>query len=431
MGRRKALVLGGYGLIGSACMRALAAAGFEVVGMGRSGAAARASDAGAEWVIQDIPSVSVAEWRALLAGVDVVVNAAGALQDGARNDLEAIHVSAVARLVEAAGPGLRIVQISAAGVSAEASTAFFRTKARGDAIVQGAADWVILRPVLVLAEEAYGGTALLRAAAGLPWVLPQVLPGAQVQTVHVGDLAGAVVAAARGEVPSGTVADLTEAGSRSFPEVLVAVRRWQGWPEPVLRPRVPGVVLAGLGRCADLLGHLGWRSPLRTTALRALSAGVRGDPAAWARVGGRPCRALEETLATLPATRQERLFARAYWALPLSIGVLSLFWVATGAITLSDPGRAVSLLTQRGVAEGVAWGAVIGGAVADLALGCAILWRRWARPAALGMVGLSALYLISAVVVAPDLWADPLGPMVKVLPGMVLALIVWLWVEER
>ncbi|MEY8838500.1 SDR family oxidoreductase, partial [Cribrihabitans sp. XS_ASV171] len=371
------------------------------------------------------------EWRALLDGVDVVVNAAGALQDGARDDLEAIHVSAVARLVEAAGPGLRIVQISAAGVSEVASTEFFRSKARGDAIVQGAADWVILRPVLVLAEDAYGGTALLRAAAGLPWVLPQVLPGAQVQTVYLGDLARAVEAAARGDVPSGTVADLTEAGSRSFPELVAKVRRWQGWPEPAARPRVPRVVLAGLGWGADLLGHLGWRSPLRTTALRALGDGVRGDPAAWERAGGAPCRSLEETLAVLPATRQERLYARAYWAVPLAIGVLALFWVATGMITLWDPGRAVALLTQRGVAKRLAWGAVIGGAVADSALGCAILWRAWARRAALGMVALSVLYLLGGLAVAPDLWADPLGPMLKVLPGMVLALIVWLWVEER
>jgi uncharacterized protein YbjT (DUF2867 family) len=169
----------------------------------------------------------------LLIGVDVVVNASGALQDGAGDDLEAIHVTAVARLVEAAvGTSLRIIQISAAGVSPSASTAFFRTKARGDAIVSSAKEWVILRPTLVLSPEAYGGTALLRAVAALPLILPRVLPEAQVQTVYVGDIAAAVVAAAKREVPSGTIADLTEREARSFPDLVAAVRRWQGWATP-------------------------------------------------------------------------------------------------------------------------------------------------------------------------------------------------------
>jgi hypothetical protein len=106
---RRAVVLGGYGLIGSACMRALAEAGFEVTGIGRSRRSAIAADPAATWVIRDIPTISTEEWRGLLIGVDVVVNASGALQDGAGDDLEAIHVTAVARLVEAAvGTSLRI-----------------------------------------------------------------------------------------------------------------------------------------------------------------------------------------------------------------------------------------------------------------------------------------------------------------------------------
>ncbi|MEM8823882.1 MAG: NAD-dependent epimerase/dehydratase family protein [Pseudomonadota bacterium] len=99
----RVVVMGGYGLIGSACMRALRTAGFEVRGMGRSHAAAHAVVPDVDWVIRDIPSVSVEEWRGILDGVDVVVNASGVLQDGARDDLEAIHVTAVERLVAAAG----------------------------------------------------------------------------------------------------------------------------------------------------------------------------------------------------------------------------------------------------------------------------------------------------------------------------------------
>lgn len=430
---RKAVVLGGYGLIGSACMRALAEAGFAVTGVGRSRAAALASDPQGDWVIRDIPGIQPAEWRALLEGADVVVNASGALQDGARDDLEAIHVTALSRLAEGAeGLPLRIIQISAAGVSAAASTEFFRSKARGDAVLMARArDWVILRPVLVIAPDAYGGTALLRGAAGLPLVLPRVLPGAMVQTVHVDDLTAAVVAAARGEVPSGLIADLTEPQAQGFDDLVESVRRWQGFPPPRFRPRVPGVLLRLAGRGADLLGHLGWRPPLRSTALRALAEGIRGDPSAWLAAGGRPCRPMKATLAGLPATRQERLFARLYVALPLAIATLALFWGTSGLVALADPPRAMAVLEGRGLPSWIAGPTVIGGALADIVLGLAILWRPWARRAALGMIGLSATYLLGSLAAAPDLWRDPLGPMVKVIPGMMLAALVALTLEDR
>ncbi|MEM7644567.1 MAG: SDR family oxidoreductase, partial [Pseudomonadota bacterium] len=362
--------------------------------------------------------------------VDVVVNASGVLQDGARDDVEAIHVTAVERLVAAAS-GCRLVQISAAGVSAEASTAFFRTKARGEAAIATAGDWVILRPTLVLAPEAYGGTALLRAAAALPGVLPKVLPEAQVQTVSVEDVAQAVVAAVEGRVPSGTIADLTEPEARPLPDLIAAIRRWQGWPEARLRVPVPGALLRLIGWAADGLGHLGWRSPLRTTALEVLKDGVRGDPGAWEAAGGAPCRGLDETLASLPATRQERVFARAFLAVPLAIAALAVFWSVSGLIALLDVPRAMAILTERGAPQVLAGLTVVGGAAADIALAAAICWRPWAKRAALGMVGLSGAYLLGSVIFAPDLWADPLGPMVKVIPALVLAALVWLLLEER
>lgn len=428
----KAIVLGGYGLIGSACMRALADAGFDVTGIGRSRKSATTADPAADWVIRDIPSITVAEWRELLAGVDVVVNASGALQDGAQDDLEAIHVTAIGNLVAGAAElPLRIVQISAAGASLDASTKFLRSKAQGDQIVVSSSDWVILRPVLVLAHDAYGGTALLRGAAALPMALPRVFPDTRIQTVSIADVTDAVVAAARGQVPSGLIADLTERAAHSFPQLLAKIRRWQGFDSPIFTLPVPGIFLSAIGTFADLLGHLGWRSPLRSTALSVLKTGIQGDPDTWEKAGGRACRSLDATLALLPPSRQERLFARAYFAVPLAIGTLALFWCVSGLVTLVQPARAMAVLTERGALGWMIWPSVIGGALADIALGLAILWRPWAKRAALGMIGLSAGYLLGSLLIALDLWADPLGPMVKVFPGMALAALVWLLMEDR
>lgn len=144
-----------------------------------------------------------------------------------------------------------------------------------------------------------------------------------------------------------------------------------------------------------------------------------------------PCRALEQTLREMPATRQERLFARAYLAIPLAIVTLSVFWIASGLVPFLNLEGTVDVLTSRDVSRGFALFTVIGGAIGDVTLGLAILWRRWTRRAALGMILLSCGYILGSLIFAPDLWTDPLGPMVKVFPGLTLAALVALMVEER
>lgn len=428
----KVIVLGGYGLIGSACVKALRTAGFHVTAIGRSAASVPSPVPLVDWVIRDVTKISVDEWRALLSGVDVIVNASGALQDGSKDDLEAIHVTTINKLVQGSvGLPVRIVQISAAGVSDEASTRFFRSKARGDAIIrEKAADWVILRPTLVLSPEAYGGTALLRAASALPLVVPKVFPNSPVQTVYVGDVADAVVSSAIGDVPSGTVADLTETGTRSLPDLLHMIRRWQGYPKGI-NVTIPALLLTVTSRIADFLDHLGWHSALRSTSMITLKDGVKGDPATWLAAGGKPCRSLPETLHDIPSTRQERLFARAYFMIPASIAILSIFWVASGLIALAQPSRAMAVLTERGIPADITRLIVMGGALVDLALGIGILWKRWCRQAAIGMAVVAISYAAGSLFIAPDLWLDPVGPMLKVLPGIMLAVSVWMLVEER
>jgi len=163
----------------------------------------------------------------------------------------------------------------------------------------------------------------------------------------------------------------------------------------------------------------------------ALEAGVRGDPAAWAAAGGARCKSLSETLAAMPATLQDRWFARAYLAFPVAVGLLALFWLASGLIGLARFGAAEAVLTGRGFPAAAAALAVGAGAIADIGLGAAILWRRWVQAASAGMILLSLGYLAGATAFAPDLWADPLGPMVKVVPGIGLALFTALMAEDR
>lgn len=420
----KALVLGGYGLIGSACMRALTGANFTVAGVGRSRNTANRLFPAKDWTICDISKVSVDEWRHIFGEFDVIINASGALQDGGQDDVYAIHQASVERIVAAlANTQKRLVHISAAGVSEQAPTDFYKSKAKGELAICGSKlDWVILRPTLVFGHGAYGGSALLRAATAIPFVAINVFPHTQIQTIHIDELAQAVVQAANGEVAPGTIADLTENNTRSLPETFNMLRQWLGFPEPKIRLSIPFPLLSTLSFFADVAGVLGWRSPLRSNAVRALQSGIKGDPTAWKNAGGQTFRSFDEVLDDMPATIQERWFARLYLAFPVSVLLLSIFWLLSGTIGLFQFGVAKEVLMARGIDGQFASIAVVGGAVVDIVLGLAILWRRWTAYACMGMIGASVAYLIGGTVMTPDIWADPLGAFVKIIPGIGLAL---------
>ncbi len=430
----RVLVLGGYGLIGEAVARRLLADGMSVTGLGREVGAARRRMPDMLWYAADIARLTTAaDWRPVLAGIDALVNAAGALQDGARDDLAAVHHHAMAALYAAcAEAGLqRFVQISAVGASPDADTAFLRTKAAGDAALAASGlDWVILRPGLVVGAGAYGGTALLRALAAFPVVTPLVLGDRPLQTVAVGDVAAAVARALAGGAPSRKTFDLVEDRPQALADVVAAFRAWLGYP-PARAVRVPVPFGNAVARIADGLGRLGWRSPLRTTAMRAVTAGVTGDPEPWREATGAGVDPLAQTLQDLPSTVQERWFARMFLLKPAVLGALSLFWLVSGLVGVAQLQAAAAILTQRGVPDGLAEAAVLAGSLADLMLGAAVLVRRTARPALLGMIVVTLAYLLGATLVAPDLWLDPLGSLVKTLPAMLLAVVGLAILEER
>src|SRR5262249_32037067 len=104
----------------------------------------------------------------------------------------------------------------------------------------------------------------------------------------------------------------------------------------------------------------------------------------------------------------------------------------TGLISLG-PGYATSkgLLAEAGAGPRLAALGVIAGAIADIAVGIGIALRRTARSALLCALAISLLYLIAGTLLLPRLWADPLGPMLKILPIMVLNLMLLAVLDDR
>ncbi len=428
----RVLVVGGYGLIGGYVVAALATAGHQVIGVGRDVALARRRAPFARWEKADLARFGEADWAALLVGVEAVINCAGALQDGPRDDLQGAHVTGLTTLARAAkAAGVRrLVQVSAAGV-AQGAGAFAASKRAAEAALAGEEiDWVILRPGLVLGPGAFGGSALLRGLAGFPLVIPCVYPDSLIQVVAVQEVAQAVLAAIAPGAPSRVAIDLVSARAYPLREILTRLRAWLGEAAaPVLA--LPGFVAGAVAAAADALGWLGWRSPMRSSAVAQLRQGVRGDPASAGALLSVPIGGLDSLLAAAPAGVQERWFARLYFLKPVGLATLAIFWAASGLGGLLAPHRAAAVLEVAGLPPALAANAVRAGSAADLLLALLACHRATAPMALKGMVGLSAGYLLAASLWRPDLWSDPLGPLFKVVPAMVLALVVLAQMAER
>ncbi len=426
---RCVLLLGASGLIGSAVLARLRTDRYVVRAIARR--AGQAQD-GVEWRVLDLKAlVEPADWAPHLKGIYAVVNCAGLLQGG--DDMRAVHADSVRALYgacEAAGVR-RVVHVSAIGVERGALSEFSATKRAGEeALMATTLDWVVLRPSVVVGRAAYGGSALFRGLAALPVVLE--LPDAgPLQVVALDELVATIAALLQPGAPARIALDVAGPERLEPPVVVETFRNWLRLP-PAPRWRVPRWLAACGYRLGDAVRALGWRAPIGSVARRELARGAVGDPAQWQQVMQLRPTSLAAALAREPASVQERWFARLYLFKPLVFAVLALFWIGTGVISLG-PGweQGLSYLREGGVGEELAWAGVIAGALADIAIGLGIAVRRTARAALWAAVAISLFYMIAGTFVLPRLWLDPVGPMLKIWPIVVLNLIALAILEDR
>lgn len=429
----RVFVLGGYGFIGSSVVARLLKAGHDVVGLTRSRDACRRFPA-VEWRDGDISKLtSAADWHSLIAGCKAVVNCAGALQDNPRDSLNAVHVAGPMALYRAcADLGIRrVVHISAAGLGG-ADTRFGQTKREAEAGLTALdLDWVILRPGLVIGSNAYGGTALLRGLAGFPFCIP--IAGAEntVQIISMRDVAETIRIALKENAPSKVIWELVHPEQTTLKEILLAFRAWLGFRVGSAW-RVPYFVVQLVALAADASAYLGWRSPLRSTALKQLASGVGGDPSAWIKDTGVQPKSLQDIFAEQPSGLQERRFARSFFVKPLGLIVLSLFWIFTGLIGLtSGMDEAIRLMRLTPLPDIAAFPVVIAGSLLDICLGLLVVIRRTARAALIGMLIACGAYVLGGSILTPELWFDPLGALAKAIPVALAALAMLSLMDER
>lgn len=272
------------------------------------------------------------DWAPHLAGIDAVINCAGILQGRPGQSIDAIHARAPVALFQACvAAGIkRVVQISAISAEPGAGTGYAATKHAADAYLAGTGlDWVILRPSLVYAQSAHGGTALFRAIAALPFVTP--VPGdgrQQFQPIHMDDLTGAIVGILAD--PSARRIIIDPVGPEPIPlrQLFADLRQWLGYrPVPALQIPMPLMRLAA--RIGDVFG-----GSLNTTAIRQVEFGNTGPVEPFVAATGIRPRGWKAGLNQHSAQPRDRRNARLYFVRPLLLAALALFSLGAALATI-------------------------------------------------------------------------------------------------
>jgi len=436
---RKILVLGASGLIGRFVTDDLRARGFVVIGVARRFASSPQSSA----LDLAMPLVSMdAGALGRLIGdhrIDVVVNCLGVLQDAPGHDVGAVHRDFVARLLRAVGDSgraVRLIHISIPGAERDDRTAFSRTKREAERLIAASGvAYAILRPGFVVAPSAYGGSAMLRALAALPIQLPAAESARPFQPVMVEDIAATIAWLAGRAIGDNTanaaVWDVMQKQPLTLGDVVEQFRRSFGSTDD---PRIPlPALMLDLGaRLGDIASWLGWMSPMRSTAIAELRRGVSGDPSAWIAATGIVPTTLAQAIGQHSATIQDKWFARLFLIKALVIASLSVFWIVSGFIALFVSYRAAAaILSAHAFPPSLVAPVTILTSLMDMSIGVLISFRRTCAAGLIAGIVASLGYMGGAAILAPDLWIEPLGALVKTGPAIVLMLVALLTLDNR
>lgn len=201
-------IYGGSGFVGRYIARRMAKEGWRVrVAVRRPNEAMHVKPYGVVGQVEPVfcnirDDASVA---AVMHGADAVVNCVGVLNELGKNSFEALHAEGAGRIArQAAQQGItKMVHISAIGADAESDSAYSRSKAEGERLVQAAMPGaVILRPSVVFGPE----DNFFNRFAGMTRlgpILPIACGGTRFQPVYVDDVARAAVKAALGQAEPG------------------------------------------------------------------------------------------------------------------------------------------------------------------------------------------------------------------------------------
>lgn len=419
------LLTGASGFIGQHLLRALLAAGHQVVCTARR--PQHSTDPRVHYLHADFANdTEQSVWLARLSGIEAVINTVGIFREAGRNTFERLHTLAPCALFTACAhsPDLKLViQVSALGADEEADTPYHLSKkAADDCLAALALPAYIVQPSLVYGRE--GASArVFKTLASLPLTLRFGTAPQLVQPVHIDDVTAAIVALLRLPPPAAVAAQrlpLVGPEALSFTDYLGRLRGAMG-----MRRQLVLTLPNGLSRLLAKAG--GWLpgALLDEDALRMLDRGNCGDPATITQLLGR---APTPIAAFISDPRAERTLAKLGWLLPTLRWSIVAVWIATAIVSfgLYPVEQSYDLLARSGIPPSLQPLMLYGAAGFDLLLGLGIAFLPRRRPLWLAQLALIGFYTLVIAFKLPEFLLHPYGPLTKNLPMLAA---IWLLYE--
>jgi uncharacterized protein YbjT (DUF2867 family) len=409
----KILLLGANGFIGRTLLKALLKQGMSVIACVRSSTQLPKHDR-LEVQLVDLSKFTQAQdWAPYLTNIDAVINCAGILQSDAATTFDDIHYLMPMALAKACQHHKVDVFIQLSAMGSPSDGAFVRSKHAGDdAVLQYLPNARIVRPSVVFSlRGSYGGTTLMRAIASLPWIpLPKTFCGS-FQPILLDDLI-AVMCRLISYQGHETLFYPSGPDTYALRDFLSDIREWLGWAPPRFI-HYPDSIFQSMVRLNQLFRWV----PLNKTLLNMMKTGNHAPLSEFKKVEsvlGVHCSSLKDSFKISASFVQDRWHSRIYWMTPISIFILFFVWIMS-AISgfLAEPYHYEPLLNSMFIPKDKQSLFVLASSSWDLILAISLLFSRF-RHWTLWLMMISTIAYTSVLgIMAPSLWWDLPGGMIK------------------
>ncbi|ETO93373.1 SDR family oxidoreductase [Legionella oakridgensis] len=370
----------------------------------------------------------ISDWLPRLANIDVVINCAGVLTASRQQNIHHIHYQTPVALFKACEQLQikRVLQISALGVVDGPEIDYVITKRKADeALLNMSVSACVLRPSLVYASGAYGGTSLLRALAALPYAIPLIGSGQfRFQPIAMFDLVRVIEHFLEQDYHG--VIDVVGPKTATVKSILLSFRQWLGLPFAKTYA-IPHWLI----KLFVMFGNVFSSGPLNSVSYQMILKENMSDYKALRALLNFDLTPFPEGLNFYPSQTQDRWYARLYFLQPALTISLFLLWFFSGIIPLlTNQQAAEQLLHHLGFPSAMVSVVRVISCFWDvfLAIGMVMTRQKWF----FGILQLLTIgaYTMVATVGAFGLWLDPLGPLLKNIPILV-AVLIWMGMTDE